>query len=77
MNQNYLGSFLHKENPEPDKEVTMEELQECYESLAQIVKKHGKEYLPLFERVHNEIQMRKKENRLIDIAHRVAENSEK
>jgi hypothetical protein len=56
-------------------ELSMDELYDCYRTLARIIKKYGKEYLPLFERVHNEIEMRKKENRLLEIALKVADEN--
>jgi len=58
-------------------ELSMDELYDCYETLARIVKRYGKDYLPLFERVHKEIESRKSENRMVDIAHRVAKNNDK
>ena len=70
MNQKNTN-HTHAEEP------SMDELYKCYNRLAVIVKEHGKEYLPLFERVHNEIKMRKKQNRLLDIALKAAEEYEK
>lgn len=76
MTQNYFNNLNIKKGFDQNEELTMEELYECYNSLARIVKKYGNEYLPLFERVHNEIEMRKKKNRLLDIAMDVANKSE-
>ena len=76
MTQNYFNNLNIKKGFDQNEELTMEELYECYNSLARIVKKYGNEYLPLFERVHNEIERRKKKNRLLDIAMDVANKSE-
>lgn len=77
MNQNYLQNNQKTRVSRLEDDVTMRELYECYNKLACIIKQHGDEYLPLFERVHNEIESRKEKSRMVDIALRVAENNPK
>ncbi|MEP1305097.1 MAG: hypothetical protein ABJK11_11150 [Balneola sp.] len=55
--------------------MSKDDLQECYELMAYIVNKHGDDYLPLFERLHEEIEARKEKNGLLEIAIKVAENN--
>ena len=77
MNQHYSQKKRKNRVSKLEEDVTMRELYECYNKLACIIKAHGDEYLPLFERVHNEIESRKEKNRMVDIALRVAENNSK
>ena len=58
-----------------DKDVTDDLLEECYVMIARIVKQHGEEYLPIFERLHTEIEERKSRKKLIELAHNVSENT--
>lgn len=57
--------------------MNKDDLQECYELMAYIVNKHGDDYLPLFERLHEEIEARKEKNNLLEIASKVAGNASK
>tara|TARA_R110000868_G_scaffold1211_2_gene9368 strand:- start:95309 stop:95578 length:270 start_codon:yes stop_codon:yes gene_type:complete len=77
MNQDCYQKNRKSRETDLEKDVSMRELYECYNKLACIIKEHGDEYLPLFERVHNEIESRKEKNRMVDIALRVAESNSK
>ena len=58
-----------------DSDVTDDMLLEGYAILAGIVKLYGDQYLPIFERLHLEIENRKTTRRLIDKALHVAKDS--
>ena len=47
-----------------DKDVTDKMLQESYIVMAEIVKCYGEHYLPIFERLHEEIDNRRKTRKL-------------
>ncbi|MBL4679990.1 MAG: hypothetical protein JKY88_04605 [Pseudomonadales bacterium] len=49
-------------------DVTLELLEECYIFMAHIVKSYGEHYLPIFERLHSEIETRKHQNKMLDTA---------
>lgn len=53
--------------------VTDEKLQSAYLIIAGIVKQHGEKYLPIFKRMHEEIEVRKAQKNLLEIASRLAE----
>lgn len=55
-----------------DEDVTDTMLEECYIMMANIVKDHGELYLPIFERLHEELKIRKSKKDLIGLAHRVS-----
>ncbi|OSZ82567.1 hypothetical protein CAP35_04680 [Chitinophagaceae bacterium IBVUCB1] len=55
------------------KRMTDENLQTAYLIIAGIVKKHGDVYLPIFKRVHEEVELRKKQNDLLLLAMKIAE----
>ncbi len=55
------------------KRLTDEDLQTAYLLIAGIVKKHGDAYLPIFKRVHEEVELRKKQNDLLQLAMKIAE----
>jgi len=51
-----------------DEDVTYEMLKESYINMAHIVKAYGDHYLPIFERLHQEIQIRKKKDKMLNLA---------
>jgi hypothetical protein len=55
-----------------DHEITDEMIEDCYKIAAEVVKKHGEVYLPIFERMHNEREARIKNRDLMQIAIEVA-----
>lgn len=57
--------------------VTDEELEECYHGMARIIRDYGDVYLPIFKRLHEERELRRKNNDLKSIALRVADKLEK
>jgi hypothetical protein len=56
--------------------VTDQELEKCYIIISKIITKYGEVYLPIFERIHNERQLRAKKQDMLSIALSVV-NSEK
>lgn len=54
-----------------------DDLDRCYKIMAKVVKKHGDDFLPIFERLHKEIQAREERNKLRNIALKVADENEK
>lgn len=55
------------------KRLTDENLQAAYKIIAGIVSQHGETYLPIFKRVHEEVELRKKQNDLLSLAITLAE----
>ncbi len=55
-------------------EITLELLEECYYSIARIIEKYGDVYLPLFIRLHNEIEKMKDDNKMKKLALEIAQN---
>lgn len=49
-------------------EITNERLLAAYEVLASIISVHGDQYLPLFKRLHTEIENRKKNDEYVKLA---------
>ena len=54
------------------KDITDELLEECYLALAFIVDRYGEVYLPIFERLHLEIEERKKTKALLKEARQLS-----
>jgi len=52
-----------------------DDLDRCYRIMASVVRKHGDDFLPIFERLHKEIQAREERNKLKEIANTVAKKS--
>jgi hypothetical protein len=48
--------------------INDDELNRCYRIIACIVRDKGDKYLPIFQRVHDEIESRKANRKLKDIA---------
>ena len=55
-----------------DKDVSDEMLHESYIVMAEIVQFYGLQYLPIFERLHEEIDSRQKKRELLDAALKAA-----
>lgn len=51
-----------------DKDITDELLKESYIFMAHIVKTYGEQFLPIFERLHSEIESRKEKQSMLDTA---------
>ncbi|MES2479447.1 MAG: hypothetical protein V4561_10185 [Bacteroidota bacterium] len=54
------------------KDVSMEELEEAYAIIADIIRKRGEKFLPIFKRLHEEVLQRRVNQSLIDIALQVS-----
>lgn len=52
--------------------VTDEQLESAYQVIAGIVTVHGEKYLPIFERVYNEVKKRNVQKKLMALAAEVA-----
>ncbi len=63
----YKKQFFLKEN-----DISLSILQESYELVAHIVAKHGEVYLPIFERLHTEIEQRKDKDDMLAKARTIA-----
>ncbi len=57
-----------------EKDITDEMLFESYTIMAHIVSAHGDNYLPIFERLHTEVENRKAKKELIDTAIKLSKN---
>lgn len=55
-----------------EKEIA--ELEFCYKKMARIVRDYGDKYLPIFERLHEELKSRKKQEEIKSIALKIALN---
>lgn len=54
-------------------DVTDEMLEESYITMAKIVKYYGEDYLPIFERLHEERKSRQKKNALLNTALKISD----
>ena len=69
VSDNVVGTrFLFTEQ-----DMTPERLEETYRIVAKMVKVGGKVYLPIFERLHSEIQSLKENQSMLDYALKVAD----
>ena len=57
--------------------INEETLSHCLITLAHVVKEHGDDYLPIFERIKNELDDYRHSQSLKDIALNIAENHPK
>jgi len=55
-----------------ESDITDDLIEECYQIAAQVVKKYGEVYLPIFERMHSEREKRIKNRSLLEMAMEVA-----
>ncbi len=55
-----------------DSDVTDEMLHDSYILMADIVRTHGEQFLPIFERLHSEIEAREAKKSLLDTAIRMS-----
>ena len=62
------ASVFSKVRIKRSKIITFTELQEAYNHLANIIAVYGDRYLPLFERLHNELTEYRSKHELLDIA---------
>ena len=56
----------------PNQTVSDERLSEAYKKIAQIVSEHGDAYLPIFERLHKELEERDAKKSMMSLAKSVA-----
>jgi hypothetical protein len=65
---------FYKNNTNKDTSITEETLKIHLTDLANIIEDHGDKYLPVFERVHNELKSFQKQNELREFARRISTN---
>lgn len=53
-------------------EITLDDIIDAYAVIARIVTIYGDKYLPIFERLHREIEEHKMKNKMLNIARNVA-----
>ncbi len=58
-----------------DIDVTDELLNESYVFMADIIRTYGEQFLPIFERLHSEIEMRKEKRHLLKAAIEVSKQT--
>lgn len=63
----------HKKRIEHDHEITFDMIEQGYKTAAVLVKHHGEEYLPIFERLCYEREQRMKSKALLEKAFAVAD----
>jgi len=56
-------------------EITYKQIQECHKVAAQIVKEYGEDYLPIFERLHQEVKNHERKSRLLNTAFEIAKKN--
>ncbi len=56
-------------------EITYEVIEECYVFMAHIVRDYGEQYLPIFERLHVELDVYKERQKMLDKALSVSEKN--
>ncbi len=54
------------------RKVTYDELTKAYKYMAFIVTKYGDQYLPLFKRLHHELEKQREKNNLLETANKVS-----
>lgn len=59
--------------PQPQQGVTNERLQAAFDVLATIISIHGDQYLPLFKRLHSELENRKENDQYTRLARTIHE----
>ena len=62
----------HKGEPQP---ITMERLEKCLKIAAKVVVIHGEKYLPIFERIQKEIEIRKEKDKVLDMVKSIANDN--
>lgn len=56
-------------------DITLDLITEAYEVMARIVTQHGDRYLPIFQRLHNEIEEYRSHDSLLKLAKNIARNN--
>ncbi len=58
-----------------ESEITTEMVQRCYDYMAKIVVERGEVCLPLFKRLHDELESRRANDNLMNLAKKIAEKN--
>lgn len=69
----YTGVSQHEDIMKHQQKVTLQQLREGYKITAKIVSTYGDKYLPIFKRLHDEMEKRMAEETLKNIALQVAQ----
>lgn len=56
-------------------DITLESVLEAYQLIAKIIAHYGNDYLPIFERLHNEMQKYQAQHSLLNIAHHLGKEN--
>ncbi|MEQ9297607.1 MAG: hypothetical protein RIF33_03540 [Cyclobacteriaceae bacterium] len=48
--------------------INVARLEKCLKTIAKVVAEHGEDYLPIFERVHAELEKKRQQQRILDMA---------
>jgi hypothetical protein len=67
-----LPRIFNRNSAESAPPVTDERLEDAYRTMAEIVSLYGETYLPIFARLHEELECRKGEKSMLRIAEEVA-----
>ena len=79
-NTSLAAKFEAKSNPQEHltkQDITDDLLQDCYVLLANIIDRHGNAYLPIFERLHVEIENREKQREMLQKARTISRGKPK
>lgn len=79
-NSSLAAKFEVKSNSQKHltkQDITDDLLQDCYVLLADIIDRHGNTYLPIFERLHVEIETREKQKEMLQKAKNISRDKPK
>ena len=72
--QGHISQIKKNQKPLFSEEITPELIMKAYRIIADIINRHGDTYLPLFERLHVEVQKYKEQQDLITLAKNISTN---
>ena len=62
--------------PKKIEAISYADIQEIYKLMANIVTEHGEDYLPIFERLHNELEDHMAKRKLLSKAFKISNKSD-
>jgi len=86
--ENYIHRLLPKKGKLEDsfnatsrrqikpEDITLDLLEECYVFAAEIVNQYGEHYLPIFERLHEEIANMRDKQTMLDLAKKLSKQND-
>ena len=75
LNEGFRSEQLHVEFKRvalSPSDITNERLLSAYAAMAEIVALHGEAYLPIFERLHNEVEQLERKTDLLELARSIS-----